>query len=173
MAGLLKGLSARGLDDHALPLATEHRAEAAEEAVLQALDSAAPSTALLVCSLPLLVGALRPIERRELAVGRDLALVGWDGGPLVQLARPPIAVVDRNPRSLGAAASALALKRLGHGGARRRPGAGRDPGHRVHSAPALCGDPASPGAGATGKDVNVRWLKWLSCLASRRDGAPW
>jgi DNA-binding LacI/PurR family transcriptional regulator len=86
--------------------------------VLHALDSAAPSTALLACSLPLVVGALRPIERRELAEGRDLALVGWDDGPLVQLTRPPIAVVDRNPRCLGTAASTLALKRLGHGGAR-------------------------------------------------------
>jgi hypothetical protein len=53
MAGLLKGLSARGRDDRALSLATEHRAEAAEEAALQVLDSAAPSTALLACSLPL------------------------------------------------------------------------------------------------------------------------
>jgi LacI family transcriptional regulator len=118
LAGLLEGLRAQGLEDRALPIATEHRADAAEAEVLQNLDGAAPPTALLACSLPLLVGALRAIDRRGLAVGRDLALVGWDDAPLAELSRPPIAVVDRDPRGLGAAAAALALRRLGHGGVR-------------------------------------------------------
>ncbi len=118
LAGLLDGLRAHGLEDRALPIATEHDAEAAEATVLQILDGSAPPTALLACGLPLLVGAMRAIDRRGLAVGRDLALVGWDDAPLAELSHPPIAVVDRDPRGLGAAAAALALKRLGHGGAR-------------------------------------------------------
>jgi LacI family transcriptional regulator len=118
LAGLLDGLRAHGLEERALPIATEHDAEAAEAAVLQILDGSAPPTALLACGLPLLVGAMRAIDRRGLAVGHDLALVGWDDAPLAELSHPPIAVVDRDPRGLGRAAAALALKRLGHGGAR-------------------------------------------------------
>jgi LacI family transcriptional regulator len=118
LAGLLEALRAQGLEDRALPIATEHSAEAAEAEVLQILDGAAPPTALLACSLPLLVGSLRAIDRRGLAIGRDLALVGWDDAPLVELSHPPIAVVDRDPRGLGATAAALALRRLGHGGVR-------------------------------------------------------
>ena len=118
LAGLRDELRAQGLEDRALPIATEHHADAAEAEVLRILDSAMPPTALLACSLPLLIGSLRAIDRRGLAVGRDLALVGWDDAPLTELSHPPIAVVDRNPRGLGAAAATLALQRLGHGGSR-------------------------------------------------------
>jgi len=61
---------------------------------------------------------LRALDRRHLLAGHDLALVGWDDGPLAELSRPPIAVVDRDPRGLGSAAASLALGRLGHNGAR-------------------------------------------------------
>lgn len=118
LAGLLEGLRKRGLEDRALPLPTEHDSEVAEAEVLRALDGSAPPTALLACGLPLLIGALRAIDRRGLVVGRDLALVGWDDTPLSQLSHPPIAVVDRDPRGLGAAAAELLLKRLGHAGPR-------------------------------------------------------
>lgn len=118
LAGLRDELRAQGLEDRALPITTEHHADAAEAEVLRILDGAAPPTALLACSLPLLIGSLRAIDRRGLAVGRDLALVGWDDAPLTELAHPPIAVVDRDPRGLGAAAATLALRRLGHGGNR-------------------------------------------------------
>ena len=118
LAGLRDELRAQGLEDRALPIATEHDADAAEAEVLRILDGATPPTALLACSLPLLIGSLRAIDRRGLAVGRDLALVGWDDAPLTELAHPPIAVVDRDPRGLGAAAATLALQRLGHGGSR-------------------------------------------------------
>ena len=118
LAGLRDELRVQGLEDRALPIATEHDADAAEAEVLRILDSAMPPTALLACSLPLLIGSLRAIDRRGLAVGRDIALVGWDDAPLTELAHPPIAVVDRDPRGLGAAAATLALQRLGHGGSR-------------------------------------------------------
>lgn len=114
LAGLLEGLRRHGLEERALPLPTEHDPDAAEAEVLRALDGSAPPTALLACGLPLLIGALRAIDRRGLAIGRDLALVGWDDTPLSQLSHPPIAVVDRDPRGLGAVAAELLLKRLGH-----------------------------------------------------------
>ncbi len=116
LGGLLDALRVHGHEDQATPLTTEHRAADAESEVLRLLDGPAPPTALLAGGLNLLVGALRAIDRRGLAIGRDLALVGWDDGPLAELSRPPIAVVDRDPRGLGSAAALLALKRLGHGG---------------------------------------------------------
>ena len=116
LAGLLDGLRAHGYEDRALPIVTEHDAAAAEAAVLRVLDADRPPTALLAGGMSLLIGTLRAVDRRHLVVGRDLALVGWDDGPLAELSRPPIAVVDRDPRGLGAAAATLALKRLGHGG---------------------------------------------------------
>jgi LacI family transcriptional regulator len=118
LAGLLDGLRAHGLEDRALPIATEHDANEAEAAVLAMLNGSAPPTAILAGGLPLLVGTLRAVHRRGLAVGRDLGLVGWDDGPLTELSHPPIAVVDRDPYGLGAAAATLALRRLGHGGVR-------------------------------------------------------
>ena len=119
LAGLIEGLRADGLEERAaLPVPTDHRADRAEAEVLALLDRAAPPTALLAGGLSLLIGTLRALDRRGLSVGRDLALVAWDDGPLAELSHPPIAVVDRDPRGLGAAAATLALKRLGHGGVR-------------------------------------------------------
>ena len=118
LAGLLEALRAHGLEDRALPISTEHKANAAEAEVLQMLDGAAPPTALIAGGLLLLIGTLRALERRGLVAGRDLALVGWDDGPLAELSHPPIAVVDRDPRGLGSAAAVRVLGRLGHGGTR-------------------------------------------------------
>jgi LacI family transcriptional regulator len=116
LAGLLDGLRAHGVEDYALPIATEHDAAIAEAEVRRLLDAAAPPTALLAGGLQLLIGALRALDRAGLVAGRDIALVGWDDGPLAELSRPPIAVVDRDPRGLGAAAATLALKRLARAG---------------------------------------------------------
>jgi LacI family transcriptional regulator len=115
LAGLLDGLRASGLEHEAMPLFTEHAADAAEAEILRILDGTAPPTAIVACSLPLLVGTLRAIDSRGLVVGRDLALVGWDDIPLAELYHPPIAVMDRNLRAIGAAAASQAMRRLGHG----------------------------------------------------------
>lgn len=118
LAGFLDGLRAVGREQQALPISTEHDAGVAEAEVLRLLADPHPPTALLAGGLALLAGALRAIDRRGIAPGRDIALVGWDDGPLPVLFRPPIAVVDRDPHGLGAAAASLALRRLGHGGIR-------------------------------------------------------
>jgi LacI family transcriptional regulator len=118
LAGLLEALRDRDLEDRALPITTDHDADAAEREVLEILDGTAPPTALLAGSMPLLIGSLRALDRRSLVVGRDIALVGWDDGPLTQLSHPPIAVVDRDPYGLGVAAAHVALRRLGADGPR-------------------------------------------------------
>lgn len=86
---VLEGLRAHGSEDQALPIATEHDAAVAEAEVLRLLDSTARPTALLAGGLQLLIGALRALDRRGLIPGRDIALVGWDDGPLPELSRPP------------------------------------------------------------------------------------
>src|SRR4029079_17446824 len=114
-AGLVDGLRDRALDHRGAAVATEHDTKDAEAAVLDLLGGPTPPTAILAGGLPLLIGTLRAIERRGLTIGRDLALVGWDDGPLTELSHPPIAVVDRDPQGLGGAAATLALTRLGRG----------------------------------------------------------
>jgi LacI family transcriptional regulator len=112
LAGLLDALRPHGLEHAALPLFTEHAADVAEAEIARILEGPAPPTAIVACSQPLLVGTLRAIDASGLAVGRDLALVGWDDVPLAELYHPPIAVVDRNLRAIGAAAARLAISRL-------------------------------------------------------------
>ncbi len=116
LAGFQTALAAHGLSEAATPLPTEHRETDAEAEVLRVLRGAEAPTAILACSLPLLVGTLRAIDRGDRRIGRDLALIAWDDTPLAELSRPPIAVVDRDPRGLGAAAATIALRRLGRGG---------------------------------------------------------
>lgn len=117
-AGLREALTARGLSTEHSTLVTEHREADAEAEVQRALRRREPPTALLACSLPLLVGAMRAIERSGLRIGRDLALIAWDDTPLTELSQPPIAVVDRDPRRLGATAAQVVLRRLGRNGNR-------------------------------------------------------
>jgi LacI family transcriptional regulator len=121
LQGYVEALDAHGVPDRMLAVATEHRPDAAETEVSRLLDRSARPTALIAGGLPLLIGSLRAIHRLGLSIGKDLALIAWDDGPLTELSRPPIAVVDRDPHGLGAAAASRALKRLGHNGTRDEP----------------------------------------------------
>jgi LacI family transcriptional regulator len=118
LAGLREGLRRHGLEDRALSIATEHDAGEAERAVLDLLAAPTPPSAILAGGMQLLLGALRAIRRRGLAVGEDIAVVGWDDVPLGEFLARPIAVVDRDPSGLGSAAARRALARLGRGGVR-------------------------------------------------------
>jgi len=118
-AGLADGLRAHGIEaDPARTIATEHDAAAAEAALSRLLVGPSPPTAIVAGGVQLLLGALAAIRARGLAIGRDVALVGWDDLPLAAFTTPPIAVVDRDPKGLGIAAARRALARLGSGGVR-------------------------------------------------------
>ncbi|MCB1500029.1 MAG: LacI family DNA-binding transcriptional regulator [Bauldia sp.] len=117
-AGFVDAMRSLGLDREPRPIVTEHDADAAEAEVLRLLDGPSSPTAVIVGGVTMLTGTLRAIDHRGLTPGEDIALVGWDNGPLAEFFRPPIAVVDRDPHGLGAAAASLALRRLGHGGVR-------------------------------------------------------
>jgi len=118
LAGMLSAMSLVGAAEAAIPVPTAHDVEAGELATLQLLDRPRRPTALLAGSTLLLEGALRAFARRSVEVGSELSLVAWDDGPLPQLFKPPIAVVDRDVLGLGRAAAGLAMSRLGDTGPR-------------------------------------------------------
>lgn len=118
LTGMLAAMSLAGHEDAAIPVPTAHDVDAGEQATLELLDRPRRPTALLAGSTLLLEGALRALDRRSVEVGSEISLVGWDDGPLPQLFKPPIAVVDRDVQGLGQAAADLALSRLGDTGRR-------------------------------------------------------
>jgi DNA-binding LacI/PurR family transcriptional regulator len=73
-----RGLCARGPDGIAVG------AQLAE----QLLSSAYPPTALVCISDAMAVGAMHAIEQRGLAVGQDVAVVGFDDSPLATVVKP-------------------------------------------------------------------------------------
>jgi LacI family transcriptional regulator len=118
LAGMLSAMSVAGTADAAIPVPTAHDVDAGEQATLQLLDRPRRPTALLAGSTLLLEGALRALARRSVEVGSEMSLVAWDDGPLPQLFKPPIAVVDRDVQGLGRVAADLAMSRLGDTGPR-------------------------------------------------------
>jgi LacI family transcriptional regulator len=150
LAGLREGLRRHGLEDRALSIATEHDAGEAERAVLDLLSTPTPPSAILAGGMQLLLGTLRAIRGNGLAVGEDVAVIGWDDVPLGEFLARPIAMVDRDPSGLGAAAARRALARLGHGGVRD------DGPARIELLPArfvarpFAGPPRSPAVSAGG-----------------------
>lgn len=83
-----------------------------ERATRDLLDGAEPPTAIIAGSNQLVIGALRVLSERGLAVGDAISLVGCDEVPITELHRPPIAVVRRDNLELGDAAAKLLLRRL-------------------------------------------------------------
>ena len=65
------------------------------------------------------LGALAAHGERGVAVGRDFAIVGFDGVLDTAHSNPPLTTVDIRPGSLGEAAAGLMLERLSHPGAAR------------------------------------------------------
>ena len=88
------------------------RPEFGKEEALRVLKMAAPPTAIIAASNRLLTGVLEAIHVAELAVGKDLALVGCDETDLTRLYVPVISVVVRDQYRMGAMACELLLERL-------------------------------------------------------------
>ncbi len=91
-----------------------------EQATSELLDGARPPTAIIAGGNQILAGVLRALQRRNLKVGRDIALISCDDTHLSELHSPPITVVDRDNRKQGQIAAELMLERL----------QGKDPGPR-------------------------------------------
>lgn len=76
------------------------------------LDSAGPPTALILGGNQIMIGGLRVLAERGIAVGRELSVIGCDDVAVASLFSPPIAVVVRDNVELGRAAAELLLRRL-------------------------------------------------------------
>jgi LacI family transcriptional regulator len=111
--GFLEALGERGLelrpafirDARAIP-------EFGQRAVAELLDGDEPPTAIVVGPNPMLVGVLRELQRRQLRVGRDLALACLDDPPIAALYDPGITALARDIGELADVAASLLLARL-------------------------------------------------------------
>jgi DNA-binding LacI/PurR family transcriptional regulator len=83
------------------------------------LDRAQPPSALVAVSDALALGAMRAAESRQLQVGIDLALVGFDDSPVAAVLRPALTSVQQ---PLKAVAEAVIDLLLNHAGDRKPQG---------------------------------------------------
>ena len=75
-------------------------------------------TALIVAGNIILIGALQALQDRQIAVGRDMALVACDDIHLTQLYRPPVTAIRRDLHLLGKTAAHLLLRGIQNNGNR-------------------------------------------------------
>jgi DNA-binding LacI/PurR family transcriptional regulator len=85
-----RGLSVRGLDGIAVGTRLADRL----------LGSANPPTALVCVSDAMAVGAMHAVEHRGLAVGRDVAVIGFDDSPLATVVQPGLSSVRQPLESI-------------------------------------------------------------------------
>jgi len=90
-------------------------AEHGYAATLRILDRDDPPTALIAGSNQILPGVLRALRARSLAIPGDVSLVTFDDVLLLEFLEPAIAVVSREPVSIGQEAASLLLRLLAGG----------------------------------------------------------
>ena len=79
------------------------------------LDLPEPPTAIIAGGNQLMLGALRVVSERGLALGQDLSFVGCDDVAITDLFQPAVAVVRRDNYAMGRTAAELLLARLRDG----------------------------------------------------------
>ena len=113
VAGLEEAFAARGLPPTYSIVAGQMTAKHGQAATRALLDRATPPTAMVAGGNQILVGTLREIVERGVAVGQDLSLVSCDDYAISELLSPQIAVVRRDYAEMGKQAAKLLLRRLG------------------------------------------------------------
>ncbi|MCB0124657.1 MAG: LacI family DNA-binding transcriptional regulator [Caldilineaceae bacterium] len=83
--------------------------EVGYHAVQQLLALPQPPTALIAGGNLILAGVLQALHEHDIAIGRDMALVGCDDTELTRLHTPPITVISRDLALLGETAGRLLL----------------------------------------------------------------
>ncbi|TMH33152.1 MAG: LacI family transcriptional regulator, partial [Betaproteobacteria bacterium] len=80
---------------------------------LQRLLEVEPRATAAVCYNDITAfGAMAALGERGIAVGRDFAIMGYDGLLDTAHSNPPLSTVDIRPGALGEAAASLMLERL-------------------------------------------------------------
>jgi LacI family transcriptional regulator len=83
-----------------------------EEAAMRALSRRHRPTAIVSGFSQVLPGVLRAIRALHMHIPADVSLVTFDDVPMLEFVDPPIAIVSRDPRSMGREAARLLLRRL-------------------------------------------------------------
>jgi LacI family transcriptional regulator len=111
--GLRKAVRAAGLDpDKVIQEVTTQtlNADGGERALYTLLDSAAPRPSALFCANDVTaLGALRGLQRREVSVPGDMAVVGYDDVEFAAMLSTPLTSVRQPKYQLGQAAADLLL----------------------------------------------------------------
>ncbi|MEM9438753.1 MAG: substrate-binding domain-containing protein, partial [Pseudomonadota bacterium] len=112
-AGLVQGLAEKGLtlDPNLVRHGANSRA-AGEAATAELLDLDHPPTAIVFAVDRAALGAWRPAEARGRLVGRDLAVVAYDGDPEGAYAEPPLATWAVDWGRAGTVLAEMLIKRV-------------------------------------------------------------
>ena len=89
------------------------------DALLRLLEAEPKATAAVCYNDITALGALAALGERGIAVGRDFAVMGFDGLLDTAHSNPPLSTVDIRPGALGEAAASLMLERLAQPGTDR------------------------------------------------------
>jgi LacI family transcriptional regulator len=111
-AGLEDAFAERGLDPTYTLIEGSFAVECGATEMRRLLDSPDRPTAVIAGGNQLMLGALRVIRERGIALGSELSFVGCDDVALTDLFSPAVAVVRRDNFAMGRAASDLLLARL-------------------------------------------------------------
>ena len=107
----------RGVDDSLVEVGDF--SEASGAAAMRALLARRPDVdAVFAASDPMALGALRALREAGRSVPADVALVGFDDGPLAEVAEPPLTTVHQPMEQIGREMALMLLAQIGTGDSR-------------------------------------------------------
>jgi LacI family transcriptional regulator len=113
-------------------LESDNDRESAYRTLVSHLDS--PGTAipraLIAGNNPMVHGALRALAERDLAVPRDVAVIGYDEFPWAALLDPPLTVLDEDSENIGTLAAQIVTRLLDEQAAAESRGSSPRPTYR-------------------------------------------
>jgi DNA-binding LacI/PurR family transcriptional regulator len=111
LAGMRDALQAAGIDwdDVRIEERAPHGRDAGRRAAAALLAGPDRPTALLAMSDELAIGALQAAEAADIAVPRDLSIIGFDDTPAACDARPPLSTIAQPHRRKGETAVRMLL----------------------------------------------------------------
>jgi DNA-binding LacI/PurR family transcriptional regulator len=109
--GFLEGLRAHGLPvEDNLVVEAHFRQRSGRIAGGQLLDRADPPTAIVTCNDLIALGAVSAAQERNLEVGHDVSITGFDDILLAEYANPPLTTVHLEARDLGEMVAGMLFK---------------------------------------------------------------
>ena len=114
-AGLEQAFESRGLPPTYTVDEGSFAVEHGTAAMRRMLELPEPPTAVIAGGNQLMLGALRVVAERRVALGSELSFVGCDDVAITDLFQPAVAVVRRDSFAMGRTAAELLLARMRNG----------------------------------------------------------